>query len=110
MKAKVTITAEYEIPDDHLEEAYGTTDPTLCVAIDAQNEPAQMLEYCENIEMKIEVVPAPGTHVPDRSSVLTLTRVGLVFGAVPCAIHHVWWAAITLWVLAVFNLGYWSSQ
>lgn len=35
---------------------------------------------------------------------------GLVFAGIACAIHHVLWAAIVLWVAAVINICYWSSQ
>lgn len=56
MRCRVTITAEYEVPDDQLMEAYGTANRAKAAAIDMQNEPAEMLEYCQNISMHIDVL------------------------------------------------------
>lgn len=57
MKAKVTIVGYYEVPDDQLQEAYGTTDPAECIALDGRDiEPMHMLELCDTVTMKIEVV------------------------------------------------------
>lgn len=55
MKMKVTVTGEYNAPDDDFsrQAAYGTTDPHKMAEIDAQAEPAELIDYCDNVAISI---------------------------------------------------------
>ena len=34
---------------------------------------------------------------------------GIIFGGIACAIHHVWWAAILIWIVAFFWMWFWCE-
>jgi hypothetical protein len=56
VKFTVNISGTYEVPDDKVLEAYGTTDPGACAFIDQQNDPAEVLSYCDDVVMSVGAV------------------------------------------------------
>jgi hypothetical protein len=59
MRFRYTITGEYEIDDDRLEDSYGTTDPDACAAIDANNlrEDPDAIQFFIDDEFTVTVEP-----------------------------------------------------
>lgn len=60
MKMRITIVAEYDIPDDlaKRERMYSTTDPHECAKVDQENQPFELLEMAERV-VSYEVRPVP---------------------------------------------------
>jgi hypothetical protein len=44
LKFRATISFTYEVPDDELDRVYGTHDPAECAAVDAKNNPFDLLD------------------------------------------------------------------
>lgn len=60
MKFKVTVKVTYEIPDDKLEDYYGTTNPQEAAKIDKinfDNDLGNLLELVQSHEFTLKVEP-----------------------------------------------------
>jgi hypothetical protein len=53
MRFAVTITGSYEVPDDQLLQAYGTTDPEKCAELDATTPEDVLIEMMEDVDVMI---------------------------------------------------------
>lgn len=58
MKFRATFTGTYEVPDDRLLETYGSTDPQVCAAIDAENDTVILFDLCDDVTLTITPVNA----------------------------------------------------
>lgn len=61
MKLKATITLEYEIADENLEDWYETTNPNKICNIDQDNfnsNPANLIDLINSCEYSVKVEPA----------------------------------------------------
>jgi hypothetical protein len=58
MKVHVTVVYEYEIPDDleEREEAYGTTDPEACLAMDLEYGLEEVANYAMIVHTETAIV------------------------------------------------------
>jgi hypothetical protein len=60
-RVKVTITGYYDLPGnmDKRLAGYGTTDPAGCAWSLRHNEPTDLLPFCDDVTMTVELVTEP---------------------------------------------------